>query len=791
MSYQGCDDYPVFSYKTSRPASRASGYLPDTADDKVRKLDAEKQSLTLQVNVLSEQLEAQGEKIADLELHVTDREHRLTQAQDILQAELVSRNTLESGKVDLMNEVTALSVKVTDLHNHTRDLEQRYRAAQRQLAEQEAKLLIRDAELAEMRQRFKRDGSHGMNDPGDTDVERLRRAVDTLMFSNDDKDRRIEELRRAVKRYRRLEEILTHTKGKAALEELLQNAEEDSNNSPTSSNPLPFPLHTPVREGSQVTDLQRNGFALPGFNGTPDHSPEGRHRASSGNHNDGAQSMKSPRPTHTEDLQRSNSCENINVNVQLASPDGQGGKRSAQKGSRRHGMLGQHTSGSFSASTSPCRKEEATSSIKRSVSMHSPSSSCTPRRRSGISVLTRAFFRLRSAGKHSQSAPNLVGEDGEVVRDAGDGLQETEEGEGGGSPHQPDHKKNRRLKQLFSKLKRSSSQNFDGGRDRLKGREFQRGCARATAVAHLADWSPRSLRAEREVGFAGWDGERVTSWMMSLDLTMYLSDCRRWVTTGQQLIQATSHDLEKELGMKNAFHRKKLHLALQAQISGDEDAHLADVDHNVVARWLDDIGLPQYKDAFYDARVDGRMLHHLTVDDLLALKVTNELHHLSIKRGIQVLRLCGFHLNTLLRRPLPHEQNRLLEDEPGQVMLWTSHRVMEWLRTIDLSEYAPNLRGSGVHGALMVLEPRFNADLMAVLLSIPAHKTLLRRHLSLHFVSLIGPHTQARKRQFESSPDYQPLIMNAKVRDDARPAQQTGTVSRDGAEWTNSEAERR
>ena len=27
---------------------------------------------------------------------------------------------------------------------------------------------------------------------------------------------------------------------------------------------------------------------------------------------------------------------------------------------------------------------------------------------------------------------------------------------------------------------------------------------------------------------------------------------------------------------------------------------------------------------------------------------------------------------------------------------------MEWLRTIDLAEYAPNLRGSGVHGAVMV-----------------------------------------------------------------------------------------
>lgn len=38
--------------------------------------------------------------------------------------------------------------------------------------------------------------------------------------------------------------------------------------------------------------------------------------------------------------------------------------------------------------------------------------------------------------------------------------------------------------------------------------------------------------------------------------------------------------------------------------------------HNVTLSyigWLDDIGLPQYKDNFYDGRVDGQMLHYLTV----------------------------------------------------------------------------------------------------------------------------------------------------------------------------------
>lgn len=33
---------------------------------------------------------------------------------------------------------------------------------------------------------------------------------------------------------------------------------------------------------------------------------------------------------------------------------------------------------------------------------------------------------------------------------------------------------------------------------------------------------------------------------------------------------------------------------------------------------------------------------------------------------------------------------------------WSNHRVMEWLRVVDLAEYAPNLRGSGVHGGLIV-----------------------------------------------------------------------------------------
>ena len=48
-------------------------------------------------------------------------------------------------------------------------------------------------------------------------------------------------------------------------------------------------------------------------------------------------------------------------------------------------------------------------------------------------------------------------------------------------------------------------------------------------------------------------------------------------------------------------------------------------------------------------------LIYLLQDDLLALRVVNVLHHLSIKRGIQVLRVNNFTPTCLKRRPAPDE----------------------------------------------------------------------------------------------------------------------------------------
>ena len=97
-------------------------------------------------------------------------------------------------------------------------------------------------------------------------------------------------------------------------------------------------------------------------------------------------------------------------------------------------------------------------------------------------------------------------------------------------------------------------------------------------------------------------------------------------------------DLESKLGIKSPMHRKKLVLSMKARQDANVEAAQGGLDHHWVTRWLDDVGLPQYKDTFFEARVDGRVLNVLTIEDLLChMKITNLLHHLSIRRGIQVL----------------------------------------------------------------------------------------------------------------------------------------------------------
>uniref|UniRef100_A0A8C2IBD1 PPFIA binding protein 1a n=1 Tax=Cyprinus carpio TaxID=7962 RepID=A0A8C2IBD1_CYPCA len=365
----------------------------------------------------------------------------------------------------------------------------------------------------------------------------------------------------------------------------------------------------------------------------------------------------------------------------------------------------------------------------------------------------RGFFKIRG-NKMTSTAPSLIeGErkGTEHLDLAGVHTQKPKALE----THSPEgKKKSKGIMKLFGRSQ-STSDDLDDSPESA----FRRGGVRATAGPRLG-WSrdlQRSNNNELDSPFSRWSKEQVCEWLQNQGLDLYVDQAQQWISSGQTLLKASQHDLEKDMGIRHPLHRKKLQLALQSLGSEEEDA-MGKLDYNWVTRWLDDIGLPQYKSQFDEGRVDGRMLHYMTVDDLLGLKVGSVLHHLSIKRAIQVLRINCYDPSCLRRRPTENNPT------PAEICQWTNHRVMEWLRSVDLAEYAPNLRGSGVHGGLMVLEPRFNVETMALLLNIPPNKTLLRRHLATNFHLLIGSEAQRLKQEYLENPDYTVLTATAKVK---------------------------
>ena len=55
----------------------------------------------------------------------------------------------------------------------------------------------------------------------------------------------------------------------------------------------------------------------------------------------------------------------------------------------------------------------------------------------------------------------------------------------------------------------------------------------------------------------------------------------------------------------------------------------------------------------------------------------------------------------------------------ADVLVWTNDHVISWAESIGLSEYAPNLKESGVHGGSIALDNDFDCEKLALALRIP------------------------------------------------------------------------
>ncbi|XP_056209182.1 liprin-beta-2 isoform X1 [Falco biarmicus] len=738
----------------------------ETYQERLARLEGDKESLILQVSVLTDQVEAQGEKIRDLEICLEGHQLKLNATEEMLQQELLSRTSLETQKLDLMAEVSDLKIKlvgmekeqseyeekqnkaesllqelrhlkfkVEELENERNQYEWKLKATKAEIAQLQEQLALKDAEIERLQSQLSRTSSHSEVAEREEvyrrrlkekhqEVQRLKIGMESLLAANEEKDRRIEELTLLLSQYRRVKEIMIAAHGSS----VSGGSEEE--------------LDTTLRKWTLLRDPQ--GELL-------------KTEASSG---ELSPAVLSPVPHKAVEISGNVPVSSANLTSTQEEPletinRVQQKKKSSSLEDLQSESLEKYVDGK---PVQPVVEQESKPLVKGSKYQTLPGKLPRP-----LQNGDQGTFDLPDGCGLSDEDSSILclreteNMDGTVVSDD---LSPLSSGMDSGpqSPLSPENRKSPKgIKKIWGKIRRTQSGNFPA--DDLGLAEFRRGGLRATAGPRLSrSKETKGQKSDYNAPFAQWSTERVCNWLEDFGLGQYVIFARQWVTSGHTLLTATPQDMEKEMGIKHPLHRKKLVLAIKS-INAKQDEKSAQLDHIWVTRWLDDIGLPQYKDQFHESRVDGRMLQYLTVNDLLFLKVTSQLHHLSIKCAIHVLHVNGFNPHCLRRRPV--EENNV---SPSEVVQWSNHRVMEWLRSVDLAEYAPNLRGSGVHGGLIILEPRFNGDTLAMLLNIPPQKTLLRRHLTTNFNVLIGPEAQQEKREITESTAYTPLTTTAKVR---------------------------
>lgn len=305
--------------------------------------------------------------------------------------------------------------------------------------------------------------------------------------------------------------------------------------------------------------------------------------------------------------------------------------------------------------------------------------------------------------------------------------------------------------------KRREGKGTWGSISRVFARGRQRKSIESTADSdQRSSWSPQSslcasplteesymeklklLEEAQGTPMERWKASTVLAWLeVSLGMPQYGAMCAENIKSGKVLLELSDPELETGLGITNIVHRRKLRLAIEEHREPSLCLYpkICLLTHTWIAEeWLPSLGLSCYVDNFTVQLIDGRVLDTLTKKDLEKyLGVTRKFHQVSIMHGIQLLRMVKFDRQILSQRR-SHSEN--MDVDP---LVWTNQRFIKWVRSIDLVEYAENLRDSGVHGALVVLEPSFTADTMATALGIPASKNIIRRHLTTELENLVQP----------------------------------------------------
>lgn len=473
-----------------------NGHLPGNGDvyqERLARLENDKESLVLQVSVLTDQVEAQGEKIRDLEFCLEEHREKLNATEEMLQQELLSRTSLETQKLELMAEISNLKLKLTAVEKDRLDYEDRFRdtegliqeindlrlkvnemdserlqyekklkSTKDELASLKEQLEEKECEVKRLQERLvcktKGEGVEILD--RDIEVQKMKKAVESLMAANEEKERKIEDLRQCLSRYRKVQDPAALAQGQEGECEGLFHSSSIST----------------LLDAQGFSDLERSTSSTPGM-GSPSRDPL---------------HTSAPEEFHTSVLQASvpslfptsmdeETCEKPKLATKPETSFEEGDGRA---------VLGADAEVSLSdgVSTSSLQKSSSLGNLKKETSDgvdKTPTDSHTfgtlpPKApghgasvddspfgtRKARSSFGRGFFKIKS-GKRTASAPNLAETEKETDEHLDLAGTSRPKGSQGTSPFQmsppsPDsRKKSRGIMRLFGKLRRSQSTTFN------------------------------------------------------------------------------------------------------------------------------------------------------------------------------------------------------------------------------------------------------------------------------------------------------------------------------------------